>query len=140
MKGFVKEFKEFITRGSVMDMAVGIIIGGAFTAIITALVDNIIMPLISLIFGGTTFENWNIALGAGKDAPVLGIGTFIAAVINFILIAFVLFLIIRAMNKARELRKTDEAEAETKECPYCKSEVPVAATRCPHCTSELTAE
>ena len=134
MKGFMKEFKEFISRGSVMNMAVGIIIGGAFTAIITALVDNVIMPIISLIFGGTSFEQWNIALGSGADAPVLGLGTFIAAIINFLLIALVLFIIIRAINKAKK-----EEEATTKECPYCKGEVPLEATRCPHCTSELSA-
>ena len=141
MKGFVGEFKEFISRGSVMDMAVGIIIGGAFTAIITALVDNIIMPVISVIFGGTSFDKWNIVMGAGEEAPVLGLGTFIAAVINFILIAFVLFLIIKSMNKAREMKAKEEeaAEPEVKECPFCKSEIPFTAIRCPHCTSEIKA-
>ena len=137
MKSFAKEFKEFISRGSVMDMAVGIIIGGAFTAIITSLVDDIIMPLISLIFGGISFEQWNIVMGSKKDAPVLGLGTFLAAIINFILIALAIFLMIKAMNKMN--RKKDEAEEAptTKECPFCKSEIPVEATRCPHCTSEL---
>ena len=139
MKGFVNEFKEFISRGSVMDMAVGIIIGGAFTAIITALVENIIMPVISLIFGGTSFEKWNIVMGAGENAPVLGLGTFIAAVINFLLIALVLFIIVKNMNKLRD-RNKEEGDPETKECPFCKSEVPFAATRCPHCTSELGGE
>ena len=137
MKSFAKEFKEFISRGSVMDMAVGIIIGGAFTAIITSLVNDIIMPLISLIFGGISFEQWNIVMGSKKDAPVLGLGTFLAAIINFILIALAIFLMIKAMNKMN--RKKDEAEEAptTKECPFCKSEIPVEATRCPHCTSEL---
>ena len=137
MKSFAKEFKEFISRGSVMDMAVGIIIGGAFTAIITSLVNDIIMPLISLIFGGISFDKWNIVMGSGKNAPVLGLGTFIAAIINFILIALAIFLMIKAMNKMN--RKKDEAEEAptTKECPFCKSEIPVEATRCPHCTSEL---
>ena len=140
MKGFMSEFKEFISRGSVMDMAVGIIIGGAFTAIITALVENIIMPIISLIFGGTSFEQWNIVMGSGENAPVLGLGTFIAAVINFLLIALVVFMLIKALNRASELKGKKEEEVTTKECPFCKSEVPVTATRCPHCTSELSAE
>ena len=142
MKSFMSEFKEFISRGSVMDMAVGIIIGGAFTAIITALVDNIIMPVISVLFGGISFEQWNIVMGSGEEAPVLGLGTFIAAVINFILIALVIFLMIRALNRAAEARKKEEAveEVTTKECPFCKSEIPVSATRCPHCTSELPAK
>ena len=142
MKKFMDEFKTFISRGNVMDMAVGIIIGGAFTAIITALVDNIIMPVISAIFGGVSFEQWNIIMGSGEEPPVLGLGTFVAAVINFLLIALVLFMIIRAMNKAAEARKKEEApeEVTTKVCPFCKSEIPVEATRCPHCTSELTAE
>ena len=140
MKGFMSEFKEIISRGSVMDMAVGIIIGGAFTAIITALVENIIMPIISLIFGGSSFEQWNIAMGSGENAPVLGLGTFIAAIINFILIALVVFMLIKALNRANELKGKKEEEVTTKECPFCKSEVPVTATRCPHCTSELKAE
>ena len=139
MKTFMNEFKEFISRGSVMDMAVGIIIGGAFTAIITALVDNIIMPVISAIFGGISFEQWNIVMGSGEEAPVLGLGTFVAAVINFLLIALVIFLMIRALNRAAALKKKEEAaeEVTTKVCPFCKSEIPVEATRCPHCTSEL---
>ena len=139
MKTFMNEFKEFISRGSVMDMAVGIIIGGAFTAIITALVDNIIMPVISALFGGISFEQWNIVMGSGEEAPVLGLGTFVAAVINFLLIALVIFLMIRALNRAAALKKKEEAaeEVTTKVCPFCKSEIPVEATRCPHCTSEL---
>ena len=139
MKTFMNEFKEFISRGSVMDMAVGIIIGGPFTAIITALVDHIIMPVISAIFGGISFEQWNIVMGSGEEAPVLGLGTFVAAVINFLLIALVIFLMIRALNRAAALKKKEEAaeEVTTKVCPFCKSEIPVEATRCPHCTSEL---
>ncbi len=143
MKGFMKEFKEFISRGNVMDMAVGIIIGSAFTAIVNALVNNIIMPLISVITGGISFDQWNITMGAGKNAPVLGLGTFIAAVINFLLIALVLFMVIKAMNKMHEGadklagRKKEEEKPVTKICPYCKSEIPIDATRCPHCTSQL---
>jgi len=142
MKSFMKEFKEFISRGSVMDMAIGIIIGGAFTSIVTALVDNIIMPLISKIFGGISFDQWNIVMGAGEEAPVLGIGTFIAAIVNFLLIALVIFMVIKAMNKASEMKNGPKAEEAptTKVCEFCKSEIPIEATRCPHCTSELKIE
>ena len=133
MKGFMKEFKEFISRGNVMDMAVGIIIGGAFTAIVTALVDNIIMPLISGICGGMAFEDWAVKIGGST----IGIGAFIAAIVNFLLIALVLFSIIKAMNKFKKQQDEPEEEPTTKECPFCKSEIPIGATRCPNCTSEL---
>ena len=133
MKGFMKEFKEFISRGNVMDMAVGIIIGGAFTAIVTALVDNIIMPLISGICGGMAFEDWAVKIGGST----IGIGAFIAAIVNFLLIALVLFSIIKAMNKFKKQREEPEEAPTTKECPFCKSEIPLEATRCPHCTSQL---
>ena len=139
MKGFMKEFKEFINRGNVMDMAVGIIIGTAFTAIVNALVDSIVMPLISRIFGGLSFEKWNVALGSGKDAPVLGFGTLVEAIINFLLIALVVFSVIKAINKANELKNgpAEEEAPTTKTCPFCKSEIAIDATRCPHCTSKL---
>ena len=146
MKGFMKEFKAFISRGNVMDMAVGIIIGSAFTAIVTAMVNNIIMPLISVITGGISFDQWNITMGAGKDAPVLGLGTFIAAVVNFLLIALVLFMVIKGINKMHDGadklagRTKEEEKPTTKICPYCKSEIPIEATRCPHCTSHLETE
>ena len=133
MKGFMKEFKEFISRGNVMDMAVGIIIGGAFTAIVTALVDNIIMPLISGICGGMAFEDWAVKSGGST----IGIGAFIAAIVNFLLIALVLFSIIKAMNKFKKEQEEPEEAPTTKECPFCKSEIPLEATRCPHCTSQL---
>ena len=142
MKSFMKEFKEFISRGSVMDMAIGIIIGGAFTSIVTALVESIIMPLISKIFGGISFDQWNIVMGAGEEAPVLGIGTFIAAIVNFLLIALVIFMVIKALNKANDLKNGPKAEEAptTKVCEFCKSEIPIEATRCPHCTSQLKIE
>ena len=133
MKSFMKEFKEFISRGNVMDMAVGIIIGGAFTAIVTALVDNIIMPLISGICGGMAFEDWAVKIGGST----IGIGAFIAAIVNFLLIALVLFSIIKAMNKFKKEQEEPEESPTTKECPFCKSEIPLEATRCPHCTSQL---
>ncbi|MEE1113831.1 MAG: large conductance mechanosensitive channel protein MscL [Eubacterium sp.] len=140
MKNFIKEFKEFISRGNVMDMAVGIIIGGAFTAIVTSLVNDVIMPLISAIFGGTNFDKWNVTLrGSGEDAVVLGLGNFLSAVINFLLIAIVIFCVIKAINKMHDkvAKKPEEEAPKTKICPFCKSEIPVDATRCPHCTSEL---
>ena len=97
MKGFFAEFKEFISKGSVLDMAIGIIIGGAFTAIVNSLVDNIIMPLISVITGGVSFTEWNLVVGSAK----VEFGVFIGAVVNFLLVAFVLFCVIKAINKAR---------------------------------------
>ena len=136
MKSFMKEFKEFISRGNVMDMAVGIIIGGAFTAIVTSLVEDIITPIIGMI-GGFDFSSFVVTVNNSNIA----VGNFINAVINFLLIAFVLFSIIKAMNKAASVVKKPEEEAEeaptTKMCPYCKSEIAIEATRCPHCTSQL---
>lgn len=129
--GFFKEFKEFISKGSVVDMAIGIIVGSAFTSIVTSLVDDIFMPLIGNITGGLNFTDWKIGN--------IAYGNFISAVVNFLIVAFVLFSIIKALNKARDLAvKTKAEEAPTeKECPYCKSMIPIAATRCPHCTSQL---
>ena len=134
MKAFMKEFKEFISRGNVMDMAVGIIIGGAFTAIVTSLVEDIITPIIGMI-GGFDFSGLVITV---NNSPV-AVGKFINAIINFLLIAIVLFSIIKAVNKAASIAKKPEEEAAptTKVCPYCKSEIPIEATRCPHCTSQL---
>ena len=136
MKAFMKEFKEFISRGNVMDMAVGIIIGGAFTAIVNSLVADIINPLLGC-FVSMDFSAWTIPL-VGEAA--LGIGNFINAVISFLIMAFILFSIIKAMNKAASLgKKPEEAPAAptTNICPYCKSEIAIEATRCPHCTSQL---
>ena len=139
MKSFMKEFKEFISRGNVMDMAVGVIIGGAFTAIVTSLVNDIIMPLISVITGGFDFTKLVITLGQGEGAATLNYGAFITAIINFLIIAFVIFSIIKALNKFSKKKKEEPAPT-TKECPYCKSEIAIEATRCPHCTSELPEE
>ncbi|MBE6015179.1 MAG: large-conductance mechanosensitive channel protein MscL [Lachnospiraceae bacterium] len=139
MKAFMKEFKEFIARGNVMDMAVGIIIGGAFTAIVTSLVNDIIMPLISLITGGFDFKSLSVTLGSGDGAATLNYGAFITAIINFLLIALVIFIMIKSINKLSR-KKKEEPEATTKECPYCKSEIAIEATKCPHCTSELLIE
>jgi large conductance mechanosensitive channel len=143
-KGIVAEFKEFISRGSVMDLAIGMVIGSAFTAIVTSLVNDIVMPLISLLTGGISFTQWNIVLGSGSEPPVLGLGTFAAAVINFFLIALVIFSLVKALNKMHDLAektgkfgKKEEAAPTTKKCPYCLSEIDIKATRCPHCTSVL---
>jgi len=135
MKSFISEFKEFALRGNVMDMAVGIIIGAAFTAIVTSLVDDIISPLIGLLVK-VDFNNL-VATVFNVDIKY---GAFIMAVINFLIVALVLFCIIKAMNKATSLSKKEEVEEEptTKECPFCLQEIPIKATRCPHCTSELS--
>ena len=138
MKKIMEEFKKFISRGNVMDMAVGVIIGGAFTAIVNSLVNDVMMPILSLITGGLDFSRLCIVLGEGEGAATLNYGAFIAAVINFLLIAFVIFMMIKAINKFT--KKKEEAPAPTtKECPYCKEKIALAATRCPHCTSELKA-
>ena len=132
-KGFVEEFKAFVMRGNVMDMAVGVIIGGAFGAIITSLTDDIISPILGM-FGGTNFDELVLDLGGAQ----LAYGKFITAVINFLIIALVIFLIVKAVNKASNLRKKEEeAEPTTKVCPFCCTEIDIKATRCPHCTSEL---
>ena len=150
-KGIFGEFKEFIMRGNVMDMAVGIIIGSAFGAIINSLVEDIIMPLISIATGGVNFENWFVSLDGSKyatleaakeaGASTLNYGVFINAVINFLIMAFVIFLMVKGMNNMHnKLSEPAEEEVTTKVCPFCKSEIPVEATRCPHCTSELPEE
>ena len=137
MKAFMDEFKKFIARGNVMDMAVGIIIGGAFTAIVTSLVNDILMPVLSLITGGFDFSALCIVLGEGENAATLNYGAFIAAIINFLLISFVIFMLIKSINKLSVKKDKEEAPATTKECPFCKEQVAIEAVRCPHCTSEL---
>lgn len=137
--GFINEFKKFILRGNVMDMAVGVIVGGAFTAIVTSLNQDILTPILG-IFGGTDFSNLMVKLGSGEDAPVLAYGNFITAVLNFLITAFVIFCLVKAINKIGDgLKRKEEtlAAPTTKKCPYCKSEIAIDATRCPHCTSQL---
>ena len=131
----MKEFKEFISRGNVMDMAIGVIIGGAFSAIVTSLVDDIISPILG-IFGNTNLDKLSVTLAG--DA-VLNYGKFLSAIINFLIMALIIFLIVKALNKASSLTKKEEEPAAptTKECPFCKSEIAIEATRCPHCTSKL---
>lgn len=139
-KGFIEEFKKFIMRGNVMDMAVGVIVGGAFTSIVTSLNQDILTPILG-IFGGTDFSYLKLTLGSGENAPVLNYGNFITAVINFLTTALVIFVLIKAMNVIGERFKKKEEEAPaaptTKKCPYCRSEIAIEATRCPHCTSML---
>ena len=150
-KGLIKEFKEFIMRGNVMDLAIGVIIGGAFGAIVTSLVSNIIQPLINSVLGGEVAGAFVLeyARKAGMDEEALAAitvnyGAFISAIINFLIIALVIFILVKAVNKASNLRKTEEEPAEeeptTKVCPFCKSEIAIDATRCPHCTSEIPEE
>ena len=133
MKKFIKEFKEFAMRGNVIDMAVGIIIGGAFKAIVDSLIANFIQPLLNAILPAPA----EAAEGAWAAGPA--IASFIGTIISFIITAFVLFLIIKAMNAAKNIKKKEEAPAAptTKKCPFCLSEIDIKATRCPHCTSEL---
>lgn len=139
-KGFIAEFKQFILRGNVLDMAIGVIIGGAFTAIVTSLNQDILTPLLGLI-GGTDFTHLMYALGEGEEAPVLMYGNFITAVINFLITALVIFVFIKIINGiTNKLSKKEEEAAPaptTKKCPYCKSDIDLEATRCPHCTSVL---
>ncbi len=144
-KGFISEFKDFIMRGNVMDMAVGVIVGGAFTAIVTSLNEDILTPILG-IFGGTDFSELKVTLGSGELAPTLTYGNFITAVINFLITALVIFCIIKGLNRATErataLVKKNKEEAEAaepteKECPYCFSKINIKATRCPHCTAQL---
>lgn len=138
-KGLIAEFKKFIMRGNVMDMAVGVIVGGAFTAIVTSLNQDILTPLLG-IFGGTDFSNLYVTLGSGENAPVLYYGNFITAVINFLITALVIFLLVKGINAIGDKlvhKKEAPAAPTTKKCPFCKSEIAIDATRCPHCTSRL---
>ena len=137
MKKFFGEFKEFIMRGNVMDLAVGVIIGGAFSAIVTSLTDDIISPLLGLI-GGMDFSDLVIQIG---DVQVR-YGAFITAIINFLIMALVIFLMVKAINKAMSIgkKKEEEAAPTTKKCPHCCEEVNINATKCPHCTGDIPAE
>lgn len=141
MKKFFAEFKEFVNKGNVLDLAVGVIIGGAFGAIVNALIENIINPLIACIGGkdiGFAFE-----IIKGNEATKVNIGAFISAILNFLIIALVVFLIVKSANKAKELtakKEEVEEEATTKICPFCKSEIAIDATKCPHCTADQPEE
>ena len=131
IKNFIEEFKAFALRGNMMDMAVGIIIGGAFTVIVTSLTDNFINPILNFVTGAETYTLQNVAGFASS---------FVSELVNFFIMAFVLFLLLKGMNKLVALGKKPEAPAAptAKVCPFCQSEIAINATRCPHCTSELT--
>ena len=153
MKSFFNEFKKFISRGNVMDMAVGIIIGAAFTKIVNSLVADIIMPPISLLLGNIDFTNWFIVLREGAEtaapyasleaakaagAVTMNMGFFINSIISFLIVAFAIFSIIKVINKMKEEPKPEAPAAPTtKQCPYCFSEININATKCQHCTSDL---
>ena len=140
-----KEFREFVVKGNVIDLAVGIIIGIAFGAIVTSLVNDIIMPPIGLLLGKINFSDLFINLSgtaytsvkAAKDAgaATINYGVFLNTVINFIIVAFVVFLLVKQVNRMK--KEPAPAEPNTKECKYCLSTIPLKATRCPHCTSQL---
>ena len=133
MKKFIEEFKAFALRGNVMDMAIGVLIGAAFSGIVTALTENFINPILQLVLGGATYTMADVAGFAGN---------FITAVVNFFITALVLFCLLKGINHLMALGRKKDADAEAaaptvKTCPYCCSEIPLAATRCPHCTSLL---
>ena len=134
VKKFFEEFKAFAMRGNVLDMAVGVVVGGAFTAIVTAMVDDIINPLIGLFFK-MDFSNVVIDLGGSS----IKIGEFVNSVINFLIVAFVLFVVVKFINSLHKKPAEPAAPAAptTKVCPYCQSEIAIKAVRCPHCTSKL---
>lgn len=135
-KGFVNEFKAFIMRGNVIDMAVGVIIGGAFQGIVSSLVNDIIMPLISIITGGIDFNDWKWYL---NETVSVNYGTFITLVLNFLIMAFVIFMLVKMLNKvsAKHEKKPEPKAPTTKVCPYCKSTIPIDAVKCAHCTSDV---
>ena len=149
----LKEFREFAMRGNVVDMAVGIIIGAAFGAIVKSLVDDLIMPPIGMLLGNVDFSNLYVvlrdgataaspyaSLAAAKEAGAvtLNYGVFINAVVSFTIVAFAVFLLVRAMNRLKAKQQPAPAEPTTKDCPHCFSAIPLKATRCPHCTSQLS--
>ena len=150
MKKIWKEFQEFAVKGNAVDLAVGVIIGAAFGAIVNSLVKDVVMPPIGVLTGGLDFSNKFLVLRAAKDGSVAlntpadaakagaitwNYGNFITLVINFLIVAGAVFLLIRAINK---LRRPAEEELDEKNCPACAMKIPIKATRCPHCTSELT--
>lgn len=136
MGKLLKEFKEFAFKGNVIDMAVGVVIGSAFTSIVTSVVNDLFTPLIAALTGSVDFSALAIKLGEGEEAPAILIGNFIQTVINFFLIAICIFMFVKFVNKLRKPKEEAPAKA-PRLCPYCKSEIADDATRCPHCTSEL---
>lgn len=146
MKKLLKEFKDFALKGNMLDMAVGVIIGGAFNSLVKSLVENVIMPALSILTGKIDFSNMFIALNgqtyatlaaAKEETSVIAYGQFITEVINFVIMAFVVFLVIRELNKLHKKNEAPAPAPHEKTCPFCKSKIDLDATRCPHCTSEL---
>jgi len=149
--GMLQEFREFAVKGNVIDMAVGIIIGAAFGAIVKSLVDDVLMPVIGLLMGNVDFSNFFLVLKAGKvpgpyatlaeakaaTAVTLNYGLFVNSIVTFLIVAFAIFILIKQINRLK--REEAPAAPTTRECPFCLSTVPLKATRCPHCTSELKA-
>lgn len=143
----IKEFKEFAMRGNVLDLAIGIIIGAAFGKIVTTFVNNILMPPIGLLLGRVDFTNLffpldgqtypSLAAAQEAGAPVIAYGLFINDIINFLIVAFAVFLLVRAINRMKKPAAAPEEAPSTKECPYCASDIPIKARRCPECTSDL---
>ena len=141
----LKEFRDFIARGNVVDLAVAVIIGGAFSAIVSSLVKDILMPVVSLLTGGIDFTNWFIPLQGGTFATLkvaqeagvatINIGMFVNAIITFLIVALAMFLVVKSMNA---MKRPKAAAPTTKDCPYCFTAISIKATRCPNCTSELT--
>jgi large conductance mechanosensitive channel len=145
----LNEFKKFIARGNVIDLAVGIVIGAAFTGVVNSFVNDILMPPIGKLTGGVDFSNLFITLGAGEyaslaeaqaaGAATLNYGLFLNAVISFLIVAFAVFLLVQSYNKLREEHDSAPAAPTEQECPFCLFKIPIGATRCPHCTSEQPA-
>jgi large conductance mechanosensitive channel len=145
----LKEFKEFAVRGNVLDLAIGVIIGAAFGKVVTSLVDDVIMPPVGLALGRVDFANLfinlsgkpvaTVAQATAAGVPTINYGLFLNAVLSFLIVAFVVFLIVRAVNRMRRGEEKLAAPPVVKECPYCLSSIPLKASRCPHCTSELKA-
>ncbi|MGD8406972.1 MAG: large conductance mechanosensitive channel protein MscL [Anaerolineales bacterium] len=143
----LKEFKEFVMRGNVLDLAVAVIIGGAFGKIITSFVNDVLMPPIGLLLGGVDFTNlfWaldgntydSLEAATAAGAATINYGVFINTVIDFLIVAFVIFLVVKSANAAKKKEAPAPAEPTTKECPHCFTTIPIKATRCPNCTSEL---
>lgn len=142
-----QEFKKFIMRGNVLDLAIGVVIGGAFGKIVTSFVNDILMPPIGALLGKVDFSNLFINLSGQKyaslaaaqeaGAATINYGLFLNTVLDFIIIAFVIFLLIRQVNRMKKEEPEASAEPTTKPCPYCFTDIPIQATRCPHCTSQL---
>lgn len=138
MRKFFGEFKKFALKGNMIDLAVGMIIGSAFTGIVGSLVNDIFMPLLSIFTGKINFDDLMIVLGSGETAATINYGTFLTQLVNFLVVSFVIFLLVRQINKLQNMHAKEEVKEETeKECPYCKTKISIHATRCPHCTSVL---